>query len=134
MPPLGEIEIREGGYRSASAAYANQALFQTRRCTISKNKRMSRDQKRKAKLAKRTRSLPGPLALAYHGDKYKRDEFVSTFLATETGIYESYLCTDRGLTDPLVAAALEKLIVQMRQGPLPPLEEEDEPLREDNAN
>ncbi len=45
---------------------------------------------------------------------------------TEVGIYESYIICDRALTDDAVEAALERLITQMRQGPLPPLEETDE--------
>src|SRR5205823_8540539 len=86
-------------------------------------KRLSKDQKRKAKLAKRASRAPQPLALAYTGNKYKTDELVPVFHSTEVGIYETFVMTNRQLTDRTVASALQKLVEQMRQGSLPPFEE-----------
>jgi hypothetical protein len=93
---------------------------------MAKNKRLSHDQKRKAKLAKQARKAAQDVSpLAYEGKKYKRDELVPVFLQTETGIYEAYVMTRRQLTDRQVRSALEKLILQLRQGPLPPLGDTD---------
>lgn len=88
-----------------------------------KKNRLSRDQKRKAKLAKEAKRSREETALAYAGSKYKRDDLVPTYLSTETAIYEVYVMTDRRLTDRSVRSALEKLILQLRNGPLPPLYE-----------
>src|SRR5947207_12778197 len=86
-------------------------------------KRLSKDQKRKAKLAKRASRAPQPLAHAYSGNKYKTDELVPVFHRTEVGIYETFVMTNRQLTDRTVASALQKLVEQLRQGSLPPLDE-----------
>jgi hypothetical protein len=90
---------------------------------MGKKSRLSRDQKRKAKLAKEAKRSQPHSALAYEGSKYKTEELVPVFLHTEIGIYESYVMTDRQLTDRDVEAALEKLIAAMRQGTLPPISE-----------
>ncbi len=91
---------------------------------MAKKNRLSHDQKRKAKLAKEARRERQNMSpLAYDGKKYKTDALVPVFLATETGIYEAYVMTDRQLTDRQVRSALEKLILQLRQGPLPPAED-----------
>jgi len=66
------------------------------------------------------------VSLAYMGRKFQTDELIPTFLHTEIGIYETYVITDRKLLDSTVAAALEKLIRQMRAGTLPPLTDRDE--------
>jgi len=84
--------------------------------------RRTREQKRKAKLAKRTKSLPKSSSLAYTGKKYKKDELIPMLMKAEVGIYESYVMTDRKLLDQTVASALQKLIRQMRSGTLPALE------------
>ncbi len=86
-------------------------------------KRLSHDQKRKAKLAREAKRHREPPSLAYEGNKYKTDEFTPVFFETELAIYEVYVLTDRKLTDRAVRSALEKLVLQMRRGPLPPLEE-----------
>ncbi len=88
---------------------------------MAKKDRLSRDQKRKAKLAKQARRAPPTSPLAYRGNKYKTDELVPVFFQVETGIHEADVMTGRRLTDRTVAAALERLIAQLRQGPLPPL-------------
>lgn len=91
---------------------------------MAKNKRLSHDQKRKAKLAKQARKVAQDLSpLAYEGKKYKRDDLVPVFLQTEIGIYEAYVMTERKLTDHQVRSAVEKLVLQLGQGPLPPLED-----------
>ena len=60
-------------------------------------------------------------SLAYHGQKYKTAEYVGVIHRTEVGIYETYVMTNRTLTDDEVEADLERLILRMREGPLPPL-------------
>jgi hypothetical protein len=88
---------------------------------MGKHDRLSRDQKRKAKLKKRSERSHKHESLAYAGKKYKTDEFVPVFYRTERGIYESYVMCDRKLTDDEVEAAVERLVIRMREGPLPPL-------------
>jgi hypothetical protein len=90
---------------------------------MGKNNRLSHDQKRKAKLKKRAARSRNHESLAYTGQKYKTDEYASIFYRTEVGIYESYVMCDRKLTDNEVEAAIERLVRQMREGPLPPLTE-----------
>jgi hypothetical protein len=89
---------------------------------VGKFDRRSRDQKRKAKLKKRAQRTVGHESLAYQGNKYKTAEYVPLMLRTETAIYESYVLTDRALTDDEVEAALEGLITRMRAGSLPQLD------------
>jgi hypothetical protein len=86
--------------------------------------RRSRDQKRKAKLAKKQQKARQSVSLAYLGEKYKTDELVPTWLATETAIYEAYVMLDRKLLDQTVVAAVEALIKPLRAGTLPPLEDD----------
>jgi hypothetical protein len=85
-------------------------------------KRLSRDQKRKAKLAQRARKSPAHASLAYTGNKYKNAESVPVMLATETAIFQAYLVSGRELTDHHVRSALEQLVTQLRTGSLPPFE------------
>jgi hypothetical protein len=90
---------------------------------MGKHDRISRDQKRKAKLKKRTERARKHESLAYAGKKYKTDEYAPIFYRTEVGIYESYVMCDRELTDDEVEAAIERLVTLMRQGSPPPLSE-----------
>ena len=83
--------------------------------------RRSRDQKRRDKLAKRSRKARQHVSLAYMGEKYKTDELIPVWMQTETGIYETFVMTDRKLLDQTVVASLEKLIMRLRAGTLPPL-------------
>ena len=92
---------------------------------MGKNDRLSRDQKRKAKLKKRAERSRKQESLAYSGGKYKTEANAPVFLRTEVGIYESYVIYDRELTDDEVEAAIERLVLQMREGPLPPLPKTD---------
>ena len=86
---------------------------------MGKHDHQSRDQKRKAKLKKRAERSRKHESLAYSGKKYKTDENTPIFYRTELGIYESYVMTDRELIDEDIEAALESLVIQMREGPLP---------------
>ncbi len=88
---------------------------------MGKNKHLSHDQKRKAKLKKRAERARKNESLAYTGDKYKTDKYAPIFFWTERGIYESYVMFDRALTDDDVEDAVERLVVQLREGlsPLP---------------
>jgi hypothetical protein len=81
-------------------------------------KKLSRDQKRKQKLARRAKD---DRVQAYRGNKYKSERFVEAIMRAETGIYESYVMTDRRLTDRQVVKSLEYLILQLRgEQPAPP--------------
>jgi hypothetical protein len=88
--------------------------------TVGKKKRLSRDQKRKAKLAKKAAKSPKVNSLAYEGHKYQTEELIPLVKETELGIHQAYVMTNRRITDRMVQAALEKLILEMRKGPLPP--------------
>lgn len=89
---------------------------------------LSRDQKRKAKLKKRAERSHKQESLAYSGNKYRTDRFTPVVYATEVGIHEVSMVSERTLTDRDVEAALVRLVTQMRQGPLPPLSDSDEPV------
>lgn len=90
---------------------------------MGKHDRQSRDQKRRAKLKKRAERSRKHESLAYSGARYKADAYAPLFFRTEVGIYESYVMCDRELTDDEVEAAIERMVLRMRQGPLPPLDE-----------
>ena len=93
---------------------------------MGKNDRLSRDQKRKAKLKKRAARSPKHESLAYSGSKYTTGAYVPILFRTEVGIYESFVMLGRELTDDDVEAAIVTLILRMREGPLPPLGESNE--------
>lgn len=76
----------------------------------------SRDQKRKAKLAKRREKSQVAESLAYMGEKYKTEELMHAWLATEIGIYESFVISERTLRDQTVVGAIENLIRDLRLG------------------
>jgi hypothetical protein len=86
---------------------------------MGKNDRLSRDQKRKAKLKKRSEKSRAHESLAYHGAKYRSAAFVPIIHRTEIGIYESYVLSDRTLTDDDVEEDLGRLIGQLRAKSLP---------------
>ena len=85
---------------------------------MGKKNRPKRAKKHKAKRADRR---TGSGSLAYHGNKYKTKDLAQIHFHAEVGIYESFVMTDRTLTDRTVTSAVEKLILQMRKGPLPEL-------------
>src|SRR3954451_12968813 len=84
--------------------------------------RRSRDQKRKAKLKKEAEKSRKHEPLAYHGGKYKTDEFIPLMLQTETAIYEADVVSGQALTDDDVEAELERLVLLLRKGPILSLE------------
>jgi hypothetical protein len=94
---------------------------------MGKHSRLSHDQKRKAKRAQDARrARAGASPLAYSGNKYKKEAHVPLMFETELGIFEAYRMTDQALTDHDVHAALEKLILALREGELPPLDQTQE--------
>ncbi|QEH34659.1 hypothetical protein OJF2_32000 [Aquisphaera giovannonii] len=95
---------------------------------MAKNNRLSRDQKRKAKLKKRAERSRSHESLAYAGNKYKTAALTPWIFRTEVGIYESYVMSGGEMTDDEVEEAIEHMILRMRQGTLSPLPEpEPEP-------
>ena len=91
-----------------------------------KKNRLSRDQKRKAKLKKREDRIGRPSSMAYHGRKYKRDDLVEVFYFAEVGIHDADLLFKRNIVDADVFSAIEFLIEKLRLGPLPDETEFDE--------
>lgn len=76
-------------------------------------KKRRKDKQRKTKLIQRSQAQSS--ALAYHGQKYKHDEYVPVFLATEAGIHEADTILRGRLTDRDVEAALTRLIDDLRR-------------------
>ncbi|HYT90965.1 MAG TPA: hypothetical protein VEL76_19800 [Gemmataceae bacterium] len=96
-------------------------------------KKLSHDQKRKQKLARRaSRQREEQSSLAYTGNKFKTDALTPVFFTTESAIYEVSEMTEGQLTDRHVRAALEKLVLEMREGPLPPFENRDKPALDES--
>ncbi|HLJ09541.1 MAG TPA: hypothetical protein VKU82_00055 [Planctomycetaceae bacterium] len=85
---------------------------------MSKKARLSRDQKRKQKLAKRQVRRPLVESQAYQGNRYRSEQFVKPLFETELGIYEGYLISERELTDDDVEDDLEALIDALRASPV----------------
>jgi len=91
---------------------------------MAKKKKLSRDQKRKQKLQRRRRGMsqePQP----YRGGKYRSKKYVMALMRAEVGIYETYVMTERQLTDGQVEAGLKSLIHELRSGPVQPAEQRD---------
>jgi hypothetical protein len=86
----------------------------------------SRDQKRKKKLAEERRKARENQSLAYMGDRYKTSALIQVWMHAEIGIYEVYVISGRKLLDQTAADAIEKLVIMMRAGTLPPLPESDD--------
>jgi hypothetical protein len=84
---------------------------------MSKKSRLSHDQKRKQKLAKRSRRQPDLPALAYTGNRYKSPEFVEPVFQTEQGIYDMYVISGRTITDDDVEQGLTELVDELRGRP-----------------
>jgi hypothetical protein len=83
--------------------------------------RLSKDQKRKAKLKERTARLreTEASASAYYGRKYQREELVPVYMEVEWAIYNADLMTKRRMLDVDAESALELLIDDLRRRPLP---------------
>src|SRR6516162_2384825 len=92
---------------------------------MAKHRRLSHDQKRKAKLAKEARKEREHVSLVYKGNKYKTPELADVYLHTERGILQAWNATGRAFTDRFVEAALESLVRQLRAGSPPPAEESE---------
>jgi hypothetical protein len=84
---------------------------------MSKKSRLSHDQKRRQKLAKRSRRQPDTPSLAYTGNRYKSPEFVEPVFQTEQGIYDIYVISGREITDDDVEQGLTELIDKLRARP-----------------
>lgn len=84
----------------------------------------SRDQKRRAKLAKRREKSQAAQSLAYMGEKYKTEELMHVWLATEIGIYESFVISEKALRDQTAVDAIERLIGDLRMGKTPAASDE----------
>jgi hypothetical protein len=88
---------------------------------MSRRGKLSRDQKRKQKLADRAKQQASQFIEPYEGNKYKTEQYVEAIMKAEVGIYEAYVLTDRRLTDRKVRDALEYLVRDLRgEKPMPP--------------
>ncbi len=76
-----------------------------------KRKLRKMEKKRKAERQRRRQKTE---PLAYRGNKYKSDKLVPVVYHTELGIYESFVMSEREMTDHDVRAALEWLIRGIR--------------------
>src|SRR4051812_12625807 len=83
-------------------------MMKERGMAMGKFDRRSRDQKRKAKLKKRSERSPKHESLAYNGSKFRSDAYVGVLFRSEIGIYETFVICDRELTDDTVEAAIER--------------------------
>jgi hypothetical protein len=86
---------------------------------MGKGKRHGKDKK------KRIERKPQRVAiseLVYRGNKYKTDALVDVLFQAEVGIFAAFVASDRKLTDHQVERGLASLIVEMRRGPLPPID------------
>jgi hypothetical protein len=88
--------------------------------------RKSRDQKRKAKLADRSRKQAKNTPLEFEGKTYQKPEWVQHVYRTELGVYLVLQMSGKRLTNPQVEAAFVWLIEHLRGGG-PALLPEDTP-------
>lgn len=84
---------------------------------MSKKSRLSRDQKRKHKLAKRNARQSPSVSSAYTGNRYRSSDFVQPTFETEKGIYTAFVASGRKLTDAEVEEQIEGLITALRMKP-----------------
>jgi hypothetical protein len=75
-----------------------------------KREKKRRQEKERARRAGRRAPLP------YLGNKYTTEENIHWLLEAEVAIYETFVITERQLTDHQVESALERLIGSLRQG------------------
>jgi hypothetical protein len=100
---------------------------------MSAKNRLSRDQKRRAKLAQRAQKRPEIRDLAYSGTKYQAECWVPQVFQTELGIYEAYRVSGRTLTNKHLERALIDLIHRLRDGLPAPLQEGEEEIACDDG-
>ncbi|MEX1231912.1 MAG: hypothetical protein WEB58_16825 [Planctomycetaceae bacterium] len=86
--------------------------------------RLSRNQKRSAKLAKRAQMSPQADSRAIAGTKFKTDELAPLWLACETAIYQSFVVSEHRLRDNEVYSAIEKVISQIECDVVTPPEDD----------
>lgn len=92
-------------------------------------KNLSRDQKRKAKLAERDkRSRELDVFTPYSGRKYQADCWTPVVFVTERAIYDVILESNRELTNSHVRRALELLIDHLRRGGPPGIGDGEEAI------
>ncbi|MFO0947617.1 MAG: hypothetical protein U1D30_17115 [Planctomycetota bacterium] len=91
-----------------------------------KKNSLSRDQRRRAKLAKRRTSSDAMDARRPIGDKYRKERFIQPMLHTELAILSTYIMSQKRLTDDVVKEGIKTLISQLDSGAVrfPP---EDDP-------
>jgi hypothetical protein len=78
--------------------------------------KLSHDQKRKQKLARRTSRAEGPGSPLAHPERYRTEEHVRAVMAAETGILMAYVTLDRQITDHQVEEAVRALVRELRAG------------------
>jgi hypothetical protein len=78
---------------------------------MSKHSRLSREQKRKRKLAARK---PVEAVEAYSGRKYQGPEFAQALFQAEVAIHEADRMSDEQMLDAEVLASLEDLVLELR--------------------
>jgi hypothetical protein len=84
--------------------------------------RRSHDQKRKAKLAKRSAKSAQRIEISpYSGRKYQKPEWAPQVYEVELAVYETILASNRTLTNDQVAQAFVNLITHLRDGVPAPL-------------
>jgi hypothetical protein len=101
---------------------------------MSAKSRLSRDQRRRAKLAARAKKRPTIEELAYRGEKYRGEGWTAVVFQTEVGIYEAYMILERRLTNKNVERALIDLIGRLRGGVAAPLSEGEKEIRLDEPS
>jgi hypothetical protein len=84
---------------------------------MARRDRLSRDQKRKKKLAQRSKQDG---VEPYEGRKYQAPQFAQALFQAEVAIHESDVATGRVMTDREVAKSLETFIRELRGEKAPP--------------
>lgn len=89
-------------------------------------KRSKAQKRKKRKELQRRRKAALQELRPYYGNKYRKDKYILAIMGAETGIYETYVVTDRELTDRDVEAGLKHLIRELRSKSYQPAEEREE--------
>jgi len=89
-------------------------------------KRSKAQKQKKRKELQRRRKAALQELRPYYGSKYRKEKYILAMMRAETGIYETYMMTDRELTDRDVEASLKGFIRDLRSGSYQPAEERDE--------